>query len=491
METKKRHTPKKNRLIYALLEVVLIIIGTLIVIFIIKFILNISYPDSTLFISGIDTIILSSIVAALFAYFLIYDIPKTQLTTESLAEEKIYLKNQLEEMKTKLDKVNGLMVHETAERHLMEKALNEKESLFQAIIQKAPTGIAFLDKEYAIIECNPLFQNMLGYDREELIGVRFNQALHPDDAVAIKKQLKGLVEGESDIYRGEHRYIHKELSEVWGVLSASVVRNTYEEPQLIIAIIEDVTKRRQSEENILKYQQQLKSLTFGLSLTEEQDRRRLATNLHDHIGQVLSWTRIKISELEESLLHTASESIIKEISDLIDQVIQYTRYLMFEISPPILYDLGFEETIEWLAEHFTREHGLQIQVTRDHQPKPLTNEMSILLFQAVRELLYNIVKHAQATVVKTSIQRACNDLQVIVEDNGVGFDPRIIDRQSNQTKGLGLFSIYERLEYFGGSLEIESEPGHGTRATLLMPMVQAEKITWAEFQKKYLQNCRV
>lgn len=144
---------------------------------------------------------------------------------------------------------------------------------------------------------------------------------------------------------------------------------------------------------------------------------------------------------------------------------------MFELSPPVLYDLGLEEAIEWLAEHFVKEYGLKIQVNRDEQLKPLKTEGNIILFQAVKELLFNIVKHAQATTAIIYIQRACNDLRIIVEDDGIGFEINLIDHKQHKLKGFGLFSIYERLEYFGGSMIIDSNKTQGTKITLLMPMI--------------------
>jgi len=158
---------------------------------------------------------------------------------------------------------------------------------------------------------------------------------------------------------------------------------------------------------------------------------------------------------------------------------------MFELSPPILYELGLEEAIEWLAEHFSQEYQIKIQVSKDEQPKPLKGERNIILFQSLKELLSNIVKHSQATIVKISIQRACNDFRIIVEDNGIGFDINLIDHNKNKIKGYGLFTIYERLEYVGGSMLIESNISQGTKITLLMPMLFVEKTVYYKSLSNY------
>jgi len=198
---------------------------------------------------------------------------------------------------------------------------------------------------------------------------------------------------------------------------------------------------------------------------------------------VLTLIGMKIDELYEEVSLTSCNPIVIEIRKLIGQTIKSIRSLMFELSPPILYDLGLEEAIEWLAEHFSQEHCIKIQVNRDKQPKPLKNEGNIMLFQAVRELLLNIVKHSKATSVTIYIQRACNDLRITVKDNGIGFELNLIDHNQHKIRGFGLFTIYERLEYYGGNMIIESNKTQGTKITLLMPIISASRDGWIDILK--------
>lgn len=401
----------------------------------------------------------------------------------SIIQEKNNIERELKQALLDLKKANKEMRLEIADRKKIEAALIESEKQIRTIIQKAPTGIALLDKEGWVLECNPALQDMLGYDHNELSGVQFVQAIHPHDAPNYKNKFKELIDGNSDIYRIDSRYIHREFREVWGSLSASVVRDGAGQPQFVIAMVEDITTKQQAEERIVNYQRQLQSLTSELSLIEERERRRLAANLHDHVGQVLTLVGNKLDELHEIAPSNPGEALIQEIRKLVGQTIKCIRSLIFELSPPILYDLGLEEAIEWLADHFSQEHGLTIQVDKDEQPKPLKTEGNVILFQAVRELLFNIVKHAKATAVKIYIQRACNDLRIIVEDNGIGFENNLIDHQQHKIKGFGLFSIHERLEYYGGSMIIKSEKSQGTKITLLMPMLSSKKEEWYNILK--------
>ena len=268
----------------------------------------------------------------------------------------------------------------------------------------------------------------------------------------------------------ETRYLRKDGWIGWGRQSISLVRDAGGNPQFAIALFEDITERRESEEKIRTYQAQLQSLASELSLTEERERRRLATVLHDHIAQLLVVAKGKFEQMQESAIYRSLAKPMEEIRKLIEESIRYTRSLVFELSPPILYDLGFEPAMEWLAEHMEKQYGLVVHVENDDQPKPLDNEARVLLFRAVRELLFNVLKHAQASYARIRLLRDGEHLQVIVEDNGVGFAPDQLEAKSGKMEGFGLFSIRERLNYFGGRMEIESTSGEVTRVILNLPL---------------------
>ena len=143
--------------------------------------------------------------------------------------------------------------------------------------------------------------------------------------------------------------------------------------------------------------------------------------------------------------------------------------MTFELSPPILYELGLEAGIEWLTEQIQEKHGIQIGFEDDRQPKPMSEEIRITLFKATKELLINIVKHAQASKAKVSIWREDHSIRIRVEDDGVGFSTPE-GKQLRKTTGFGLFNIRERIKYLGGDVVIESEPGRGTRVNLSAPL---------------------
>jgi signal transduction histidine kinase len=157
---------------------------------------------------------------------------------------------------------------------------------------------------------------------------------------------------------------------------------------------------------------------------------------------------------------------IDELLDIMNQTISQTRSLTSEISPPVLYELGLEPAIKWLGEKLLKQKGIIFEFISDGQPKLLTDDIRIILFQSVRELLVNILKHSHAKSVIVSIKRDGDYLQFTIEDDGIGFDTsRIVS-----TESFGIFNIRERIELIGESIEIRSEPGKGTQITIRVPL---------------------
>jgi signal transduction histidine kinase len=186
--------------------------------------------------------------------------------------------------------------------------------------------------------------------------------------------------------------------------------------------------------------------------------------------------KMKLEELRESNTSNELNIVIDEIRTLLEETVQDTRSLTFELSPPVLYELGFESAVEWLIEQFQEQYKILIDLINDSQFKPLVDDIRILLFKAVRELLINIVKHAKARNTKVFLKKEGDNIRIEVEDDGVGFDTSGFRSKVSKTGGFGLFNVRERLEYLGGHLEVESKPGHGTRITLIAPL-KSEKET--------------
>ncbi|MHC4230966.1 MAG: sensor histidine kinase, partial [Planctomycetota bacterium] len=244
--------------------------------------------------------------------------------------------------------------------------------------------------------------------------------------------------------------------------------------------VEDITERKKAEEKLLIYQKSLRSMALELSLAEERLKRRLATDVHDHIGQNLAMSKIKLESLKQSIDSPPLADALEEVSKMLAETIESTRSLTFELSPPVLYELGFEAAVEWLVRKTRAEHGILAVFRNDGRPKPLDNDVRVLLFQAVRELLINVAKHAKAQNVTVSARRRQDEILVTIEDDGVGFDPSRLGARSRKNTGFGLFSVRERLGHIGGRLDIDSNPNAGTRVTLTAPINQESETSTEE-----------
>jgi signal transduction histidine kinase len=168
------------------------------------------------------------------------------------------------------------------------------------------------------------------------------------------------------------------------------------------------------------------------------------------------------------------QQFLQDIRDFIDQSITNTQTLTFELCPPILYELSFEAAIEWLTEKIQTQHNITIEFHDDRQPKHLAEDVRVLLFQAIREVLVNIVKHAEAGHACVSLSCVDNTIHIDISDDGIGFDAARKTEPSFAGGGYGLFNIRERLTYLGGHLEISSAGGAGTRVIITAPLQRAE-----------------
>jgi signal transduction histidine kinase len=215
--------------------------------------------------------------------------------------------------------------------------------------------------------------------------------------------------------------------------------------------------------------QQLRELASELTLAEQRERRRLAEVLHDHLQQLLVGALFQLARLEK-VKDPAVRQAATGLHDLIDQSIECSRSLTGELSPPILHEGGLVPALEWLALWMEQKHGMAVVLQADEQAEPDTEDTKVLLFQAIRELLFNAVKHAQVKTVHVEVKQIDGQVRARVADEGVGFDPQAVRGRTGRTGGFGLFSIRERLDLLGGQMEVDSSPGHGSRFTLRAPV---------------------
>ena len=221
---------------------------------------------------------------------------------------------------------------------------------------------------------------------------------------------------------------------------------------------------------------QLQALAAQLTQTEHRERRRLAQILHDHLQQLLYAARLHLETLRRT---DASDSSMPETIDRVDallgECIAESRSLTVQLCPPVLHEAGLAAAIEWLARHMEQTCGLAVDIEVDPQAEPEIEGIRILLFEAVRELLFNVVKHAETGRAKVAMTLAPDDeVRMTVSDEGAGWATPDTKIEHTTTSGFGLFSIRERLELMGGRLEVETAPGRGTHVSIWAPRCQGD-----------------
>jgi PAS domain S-box-containing protein len=359
-----------------------------------------------------------------------------------------------------------LVARDVTEHMLVERALRQSEEAFRKLFEENPIGIVLANTDFSITRVNNAVCAMLGFSERELIGKKLSSLPSASEGWH-ETEMHRLLRGETRSFQTETMLNTRRKQLVWAHLTTSLLRDAEKVPFQIFQMVENIQDRKSSEEQVLAYQERLQSLAAELSLGEERERRRIATNLHDHIGQSLAFARLKLAALSQV------EPSLKPVQDLIEQAIVDTRSLTFELSPPVLYELGLVPALEWLTRKIQQDHGVQTRFHDDGQPKPLHENFRVVLFQAVRELLVNVVKHAKASHAQVLLRRDGDALRIIIEDDGIGFE--VSKSKAEAPRSFGLFNVRERVEYLGGRVKIRSESKCGTRVTLIAPLNVAER----------------
>ena len=236
-------------------------------------------------------------------------------------------------------------------------------------------------------------------------------------------------------------------------------------------LVLEVKQREKYEHELLGFQQRLRELSSRLIQTEERERRRLALEIHDRIGQTLAVTKMQLGAIQAEFDFEDLKKKIEEIRDLISLTIRDVRTLTFDLSPPILYELGLQAALEWLAESIHKQSGLVVEVAVDGSKRNLDADRRVLLFRTCNELLLNVVKHAAAKHARVDISTCSEMIKINISDDGVGFEQTVLENGFDPVeRGFGLFSIREQLQHYGGTFEIASVPNRGSAVTIALPL---------------------
>lgn len=380
------------------------------------------------------------------------------------------------------------------------KAL-ESQRLLAEIVAESQDAIIVRDTEGVITSWNAGAERIYGYTAEEMIGEVIDRIL-PEDRKHEQKRLLARTRRGEHIRHYETVKIRKDGAPIHVAVSFSPIRNESGEVYAIASIEHDITKRildeiklreakEELEDRVIErtrelhqtnrelrkenrrrqdYQKRLRSLTEELIRAEERQRREIAAGLHDRVIQMLIFSNIKLNQVIQNLPDGTGADPIETVQQNLDETIHELRTMTFQISPPVLYELGLVPALEWLTEQFRNKYGFACEFEDDGEEKPLTDDVRNMLFQAVNELMTNIAKHAKADHVWIRSEREDGSMRIEVKDDGCGFDPETLHPDTESIAGFGLFNIQERIEFLQGDFLIESKPEQGTCIQLKAPL---------------------
>jgi two-component system, chemotaxis family, CheB/CheR fusion protein len=342
-----------------------------------------------------------------------------------------------------------------------ERKLQASSALLSSLFQANPVPTALTRAADGVfLDANDEFLDYFGFERENVIGrtsleIHYSWAKESD-----REKLMARLQRDGYVRNLEVEYPHSSGEN--RTLLTSIQPVDIEGVKVLISAFTDITDRVQAE-------QQVRELASQLTMVEQNVRHNLAQVLHDDLQQRLYAIELQMTFLRDSVEKVDKKTLAVEFKNMkqeIDDAILLTRHLSVDLSPPILHDEGLKEAFGWLAEQMREQYNLKVKVQAAESFKIPEIEIRVLLFQSVRELLFNVVKHAETSEARVSLEWMDDSIRIQIADGGKGFDTETLKSQ----QGRGLSTMRHRLNLFDGDLEIQSEPGSGCQITVTAPV---------------------
>jgi PAS domain S-box-containing protein len=404
-------------------------------------------------------------------------------------------------------------IAEAFDRQRAELSLRESEHRYRELVQNANSAIIRWKRDGTIVFFNEYAQKLFGYTADEAIGQHAGMLLPERDSsgAATSDLVQNIVRYPDRYASNVNQNVRSDGSRVWMIWTNRPVFDEQGEVSEILTVGSDITARKQIEQELTKLNEtlelqvaertavaerrarDLRRLAAQLSEAEHRERQRLAKLLHDDLQQLLVGARLHLPICSRSLDKETQQHIAK-IDDLLQECLVSCRNLTRELSPPILHRGSLAELLEWLSEWFHDKCDLLVTTNvRSGLPR-LPEHLRIFLFQALRELLFNVVKHSGRLEATVNVFHRNGELTVQVADRGVNFDAEALIARLQRPEGFGLFNIQERLAALGGRLKIQRTPQGGAVFQLVMPFAEIRESpsnAATEAQEKALHHIRM
>lgn len=355
--------------------------------------------------------------------------------------------------------------------------LKAEKDFAQMVVDTVREGLLVLGLDLCVKAANESFYKIFQVRPEETVGhLVYELGDGQWDLPELRELLQEILPEKKTMSGFEVSHDFKNLGQRVMQLNARQL----DDHQMILLAIEDLTDQRNLQNHTAELEarvemrtRQLRKLASTLTMAEQGERRRISQILHDDLQQLLYGIGVKMTFIRGHAEASRNQQLLEDIGEVekwLSQGVEITRNLTVDLSPPILKDEGLTDALQWLRSRMEDLYGLDVIIEADHAFWTPEEDMRVLLFQIVRELLFNIVKHAGASQATIKLKDEGHHIKIVVIDNGKGFDVEATTAQAAPDEHFGLFSVRERLGLFGGTMQIDSTPGEGTRVTISVPL---------------------
>jgi len=342
-----------------------------------------------------------------------------------------------------------------AERRRSEVALRESEERYRELFENARDAIYVHDLEGNYIRVNRATETLTGYKREEIVGHNFVEFVPATHVQYVRESF-----GAKLAEQGETTYEVDVIAKDGHRVPVEVRSSAIYENGVMVGVqstARDITEQKLAQDALQMFSRQLIE-------AQEDERRRIARELHDQIGQVLTAVKINLHTVQQASQASEVSCYLKDNIEAVDEALRLVRDLSVDLRPPVLDDFGLATALRWYVERYTKRTGLEVDVVIElpDQNERFSRELETAFFRIAQEALTNIVRHARASHVLLQLVNDGNVLLLTVKDNGVGFDMESLRKRAPRAATLGLISMHERAHVAGGTIEIDSLISHGT-----------------------------
>ncbi|MCX7735366.1 MAG: PAS domain S-box protein [Candidatus Kapabacteria bacterium] len=326
------------------------------------------------------------------------------------------------------------------------------------------------DMNLQIVYIEGAFKEITGFDKSEFIGKgrNWNDVVKPEDQGKYYASLENTKKHPNSEVIIDYRIICDNGAEKWIREKMMNVYNSEKNERFIYGFLYDITERKEAEEELNISKEELRSLALYIESSREEERKRIAKDIHDELGHALTALKLELMWLikKKYLRQEVLYERTRKMNELIESTIRKVRTISSELRPSVLDHFGLVAAIEWQAAEFQKRSAMRCKVVLPNQELNLDEKYSTAIFRIFQEILTNIARHSRATRVDVLLEVTNNELKLRVSDNGKGIKQENI----NSRKSFGLIGMYERATALGGKLSITGVTGIGTTVTLTIPL---------------------